>query len=477
MAKDADNLADRFESENTGGLLSGFLAEEDEFDRRALWRLGSWAVGTIAAITIAFYANQSSIGWRRDQIAAADLARQAQQIQTVAKESQSEARRLASAIDTLNGDRDRLYSRVNVLEQGMDSVTGAIARQSAASASPQASSQGSSQNLSQAGAAPAVSAPMVVAALTEVQKLPIGPPVAPVATTAPAMAAIPIPAKPVATAATVTPPADKPSTVATVTDPAPAAAPPTAQAPAQAQASSNQAPSIQTPPNQAPANPSTATVPPPLMESKSMMGPPDPAAGKLIEPPSAASSPSASPKTAAAPPAQAPQKPEAVASAPPAAADDGPEATESIPKVQRTEFGVDVGGANSVGGLRALWRGLLKTRANAPLAALRPIIVIKESSTGLGMQLRLVAGPLTDAAAAAKICASMSANDRPCETTVFDGQRLSLTGNDRDQPAPTAPTSKPYSHGRHGSSRHSAAREEPAPPKPAPSTLSLIFGR
>src|ERR1700722_3489849 len=205
MAKDADNLADRFDTENTGGVLSGFLAEEDEFDRRALWRLGSWAVGAIGAITIAFFANQSSIGWRRDQIAAADLARQAQQIQTVAKESQSEARRLASAIDTLNGDRDRLYSRVNVLEQGMDSVTGAIARQGAASASPQGSSQGSSQ----AGATPAVSAPMVVAALTEVQKLPIGPPVAPVATTAPAMAAIPIPAKPVATAATVTPPADK----------------------------------------------------------------------------------------------------------------------------------------------------------------------------------------------------------------------------------------------------------------------------
>jgi hypothetical protein len=471
MAKDADNLADRFETENTGGVLSGFLAEEDEFDRRALWRLGSWAVGAIGAITIAFFANQSSIGWRRDQIAAADLARQAQQIQTVAKESQSEARRLASAIDTLNGDRDRLYSRVNVLEQGMDSVTGAIARQSAASASPQASSQGSSQ----AGATPAVSAPMVVAALTEVQKLPIGPPVAPVATTAPAMAAIPIPAKPIATAATATPPADKPSTVATVTDPAPAAVPSTAQAPAQAQASSNQAPSTQTP-----SNTPTATVPPPLMESKSMMGPPDPAAGKLMEPPSAPSSSGASSKTAAAaPPAQAPQKPETVASAPPAAADDGPEATESIPKVQRTEFGVDVGGANSVGGLRALWRGLLKTRANAPLAALRPIIVIKEGSTGLGMQLRLVAGPLTDAAAAAKICANMTANDRPCETTVFDGQRLSLTGNDRDQPAPTAPTAtnKPATHGRHGSSRHSAAREEPAPPKPSPSTLSLIFGR
>jgi hypothetical protein len=94
--------------------------------------------------------------------------------------------------------------------------------------------------------------------------------------------------------------------------------------------------------------------------------------------------------------------------------------------VQRTEFAVDVGGANSVGGLRALWRGLLKSRSNAPLAALQPIIVVKESSTGLGMQLRLVAGPLGDAAAAAKICATMLENERACETTVFDGQRLTM---------------------------------------------------
>src|ERR1700681_3930295 len=131
MALDSDHLAGGFETENTGGLLTGFLAEEDEFDRRALWRLGSWGVASVGAVIIAVYANQSSIGVRRAQVAPADLARQSQQIQSVAKESQSEARRLASAIDTLNGDRDRLYSRVTVLEQGLDSVTGSVARQKA----------------------------------------------------------------------------------------------------------------------------------------------------------------------------------------------------------------------------------------------------------------------------------------------------------------------------------------------------------
>ena len=57
------------------------------------------------------------------------------------RETQNEARRLAAAIDTLNSDRDRLYPRVTGLEQGLDSVTGAIARQGSASAPPVAQSE------------------------------------------------------------------------------------------------------------------------------------------------------------------------------------------------------------------------------------------------------------------------------------------------------------------------------------------------
>src|SRR5438552_3819373 len=86
-------------------------------------------------------ASQSSFELKREQVAAADLARQAQQIQLVARETHNEARRLAAAIDTLNGDRDRLYSRVTSLEQGLDSVTGAVARQGSAPASPPVANQ------------------------------------------------------------------------------------------------------------------------------------------------------------------------------------------------------------------------------------------------------------------------------------------------------------------------------------------------
>ena len=146
-------------------------------------------------------------------------------------------------------------------------------------------------------------------------------------------------------------------------------------------------------------------------------------------------------------------------------------------EVQKTEFAVDVGGANSLGGLRALWRGLLKSRSNAPLAALHPIVMIKESSSGAGMQLRLGAGPLSDAAAAAKICAVMVENRRPCETTVYDGQRLAMTAEDASASITAAKpgSARPTGHRRGYAKRVTV--EEPAPPAPEPTTLSTIFGR
>ena len=137
LARDSDNLARRLR-----GREHRRRAERACWPRRmhsTAARCGGSARGVSARSArwiLPCCANQSAIGLRRDQIAAADLARQAQQIPERAKENQNEARRLASAIDTLNSDRDRLYSRVTVLEQGLDSVTGAIARQSAAAVGP-----------------------------------------------------------------------------------------------------------------------------------------------------------------------------------------------------------------------------------------------------------------------------------------------------------------------------------------------------
>jgi hypothetical protein len=116
---------------------------------------------------------------------------------------------------------------------------------------------------------------------------------------------------------------------------------------------------------------------------------------------------------------------------------------------------------------------LLKSKSNAALAALRPIIVVKEGNNGLGMQLRLVAGPLSDAAAAAKICAAMlEAKRATCETTVFDGQQLALKDDEPQAAAKPAPV-RPAVH------RRSIARRVMVvePPKPQATTLSSFFSR
>src|SRR5439155_24219459 len=213
------------------------------------------------------------------------------------------------------------------------------------------------------------------------------------------------------------------------------------------------------------AKPSPAT---PLMAAQSMMAPPDPAAGKLIEPGKAPNPVIASPI------------PDVVAVAP--SATDAEADDDAAPKVslRRTEFGVDLGSANSVNGLRALWLGLLKSRSNAPLAALRPIIVIKEATGGLGMQLRLVAGPLNDAGAAARICAVLTENKRPCETTIFDGQRLSLKSDD-SPPTAAEPALRPRGIAKRAASATAVVEEAPKkpdpPPAPTQATLSTFFSR
>ncbi|QHP70361.1 hypothetical protein EI171_25560 [Bradyrhizobium sp. LCT2] len=455
MAKDSDPLADAFGTKETGGLFSGLLAEESAFDRRMMWRLGSWGVAAVGAVVIAVMANQAQLGWRRDQVASADLVRQADRLQLLTRESQNEARRLAAAVETLNADRDRLYSRVTVLEQGLDSVTGAIARQTA---KPQDTPAPDAQ--------------------------PAAPSVAPVAS-------MPSPSSDKPRAAAAKEQAKEP-TKDTVKE---AAKEPSSPPPQSAAAASL----VQ----QSPAT--TSALPMlPLVPSKSIMAPPDPAASKLTQPETTEKT---TEKTAEKKPAPTEI---AAASAKP------PEATESEAPaiaVQQTRFAIDLGGANSIDGLRALWRGV--TKSNPEVATLRPIIMIKEGTTGLGMQLRLGAGPLINAAAAAKLCAGLAENDRHCETTVFDGQRLSMRGGsekgqeksqDRIQeknaeknpdaapqaetaPAP-APTAKPDKRRRSYSSKRSSKREEPAPApaaqpaapaKPetasAGSTLSSFFRR
>ncbi len=364
MAKDPNHFRDDLTDDDGAGWINRFLADEDEFDGRSMWRLASWGVGSVGALIVAILAIRSPVAANRDQLASAEIARQSQQVQWIARESQNKARELAAAVDTLNSDRDRLYARVTFLEQGLDSVTGALAKPAAAA--PPAPQPPSPVALAPAQAVPATSA----------EADPIGP------------------VKPGEAKVELAPPPPKIAPVATA----------------------------------APAEPAASAKP----------------SERKVEAPAADPTPTV---TAAIAPAE-------------------PVMSEAPPQnvVRKTDFGVDLGGANSIEGLRAVWRGALKIHSQQ-LASLQPIIVVKERHDGLGMQLRLVAGPLSDAAEAAKLCAEfLTASNRACDTSVYEGQRLSMISEKKpEQPV-------------HRTKRRSKQRSEPVEEKPRTSSFISFFG-
>jgi hypothetical protein len=129
-----------------------------------------------------------------------------------------------------------------------------------------------------------------------------------------------------------------------------------------------------------------------------------------------ASVPAPVPERAASP---APARPAPQAAAPQAVA---PEPIEGVSA--RTEFGVDLGGAPSVAALRNAWERIRRTHG-VQLEGLRPVIGIRDGRTGQ-VELRLVVGPITNAGAAAKLCATLANAGLSCQPTTFDGQRLAL---------------------------------------------------
>jgi hypothetical protein len=143
------------------------------------------------------------------------------------------------------------------------------------------------------------------------------------------------------------------------------------------------------------------------------------------------------PPTATSPagtPAPIISAPEATLTPPPAAANAWPDSTTvraaapmhiqtDEPAPSKAEFGIDLGRANSVEGLRQLWNAM-KSKHGGALEGLRPVVAVREIARGGGIELRLVAGPLANASAAARLCATLAG--AACHPTVFDGQKLAL---------------------------------------------------
>jgi hypothetical protein len=140
--------------------------------------------------------------------------------------------------------------------------------------------------------------------------------------------------------------------------------------------------------------------------------------------------PSLPPQAAAAPPqppapATDPVPPEDVTasvSPPRAATSTPPQAPPPAPA--RLAFGLDLGSATSVDALRALWTTALR-RHGALLDGLRPVVHVRERQPGVA-EFHLLAGPIPNAAAAARYCATITASGAVCQPAPYEGQRLAL---------------------------------------------------
>jgi hypothetical protein len=375
-----------------------YHAESRRFNFHGLWRLTAW--GGAAALSLALVMQSANSDPGAQQRLAAILALVSDQAdngeasngeatQPLARPNpENEARRLAETVQALVADRDRMAARISTLERSLDeAATGSINRDGAAERRRNEAPVRDGEPMSRDVAPPP---PAPTGPRSEIPPADTGAATAPrsalPSAPAPVMAASP-PAAPLASpAAPVTNPAAGPTTFA-VAVPAPAAPkpPPAAMGPTAGPTGSSSA------------------LPSGWLAVASAMP-----AGQL---------------TAATMPLADPAAGQAFASAPPAA--ESPAAANPAvvePVATRSEIGVDVGGGATVEALRALWASV-KTSAAPLLVNLRPLVVVREVRPG-AVELRLVIGPLANATAAARLCASLAATRRACRPTVFDGQRL-----------------------------------------------------
>ena len=137
--------------------------------------------------------------------------------------------------------------------------------------------------------------------------------------------------------------------------------------------------------------------------------------------------------TSPGPSPNAPAHGAAAAELPPTRSAPDEDLTSSIPmppqqpgaSAAKTEFGLDLGSATTVESLRTAWTAALR-RHGPLLEGLRPVVQMRERPRPGGMELRLIAGPVPNAAAAARLCVSMTAAGAICAPAVFDGQRLAV---------------------------------------------------
>lgn len=89
------------------------------------------------------------------------------------------------------------------------------------------------------------------------------------------------------------------------------------------------------------------------------------------------------------------------------------------------EYGVEIGSALSIEVLRAHWLGIRSAHRQL-FEGLIPTVELHQAAISKRIELRLVVGPLADAGAAARLCASLVPYRLLCQPTTFDRQHVAL---------------------------------------------------
>ena len=94
-------------------------------------------------------------------------------------------------------------------------------------------------------------------------------------------------------------------------------------------------------------------------------------------------------------------------------------------KAAKSGYGVDIGSGLTILALRERWQTLRSAHPQL-FAGLEPIVSVKDMARANRVELRLVVGPFTEAAAAERLCASLTPVGLFCQPTIYDGQHLAL---------------------------------------------------
>ncbi len=365
----------RSETKPSVALADALPAKPTPF---ALLRLAAWGFSAALAIGIAVSVSQTDRGMERLQMAFGTAEPKPSPVDQLAEQTrvtEMETRRLYGQMQALAADRDRLAQRLATLERNFDDVTGSA--KSVPTARITQPTKVADPNLP-----PIISAPTTIAAIPN-PSMPANDNVKPGQPTPPPTRAAEAP---------------KVETAKTELK--------TAEVKTDAKADSKLPPKfadrIDTRNADATVTGAVRNVPLPIARTTEA---PQPAA----------------PATA---PAQAAEPKQQVASKG-APAEPAKETTISEPFGKNTEFGIDLGGAKSVEGLKGIW--LTTKAAHAPLLDnLTPSAVLRPTGKNGAPELRLMAGPFPNAGAAAAICQSFASSRGNCRPFAFDGQKVPL---------------------------------------------------